>query len=68
MKKIRRVQDIEHEKLKLRVQLLEQEKEIRSAWKDLKISLSPGALIQKKISHWAQVGWRLLNRKMMNKL
>lgn len=27
MKKIRRVQDIEHEKLKLRVQLMEQEKE-----------------------------------------
>ena len=64
MKKNRRIQDIEHEKLKLHVQLLEQEKEIRTAWKDLKISLSPGVLLQKKVSHWAQVGWRLLSRKM----
>ena len=63
MKKIRRIQDIEHEKLKLRVQLLDQEKAIRSAWQDVKVALSPGTLLQHKVSHWAQVGWRLLSRK-----
>ncbi|MFN5044060.1 MAG: hypothetical protein ACK5FD_08155 [Bacteroidota bacterium] len=63
MKKIRRIEDIEHAKLKLRVQQLDQEKEIRAAWKELKYSFSPGALLQNKISHWAQVGWRLLSRK-----
>jgi hypothetical protein len=67
MKKIRRLQDIEHEKLKLRVQLLDQEKAIRTTWKELKVALSPGALLQHKVAHWAQVGWRLLSRKWSTK-
>ena len=66
MKKIRRLEDIEHAKLKLRVQQLDQEKEIRAAWKELKYSLSPGALLQNKVGNWAQVGWRLLSRKWRN--
>jgi len=66
MRKIRRLEDIEHEKLKLKVQQLDQEKAIRAAWKELKYSFSPGALLQNKIGHWAQVGWRLLSRKWRN--
>ncbi len=66
MRKIRRIEDIEHEKLKLKVQQLDQEKAIRAAWKELKYSFSPGALLQNKIGHWAQVGWRLLSRKWRN--
>ena len=63
MKKIRRIEDIGNAKLTLRVQQLNQGKEIRAAWKELKYSLGPGALLQNKIGHWAQVGWRLFNRK-----
>jgi hypothetical protein len=63
MRKIRRLEDIEHEKLKLKLQQLDQEKAIRAAWKELKYSFASGALLQNKIGHWSQVGWRLLSHK-----
>ena len=50
MRKIRRLEDIEHEKLKLKVQQLDQEKAIRAAWKELKYSFSPGALLQTRLA------------------
>lgn len=49
MKKIRRLEDIEREKMRLRVQQLEQEQAIRKDWKELKEALSPGTLLRNKL-------------------
>ncbi|MFZ9694770.1 MAG: hypothetical protein ACO3AY_02735 [Chitinophagaceae bacterium] len=49
MKKIKRLEDIEREKMRLRVQQLEQEQSIRKEWQDLKHALSPGTLLRNKL-------------------
>ena len=41
MKKIRRVQDIKQEKMRLRIRQLELEKEIKKSWKDMKTGAKP---------------------------
>jgi len=52
MKKIRRIQDIEQEKLRLRVQQLELEKQLHESWKLVKTNLSPGTLLRNKLSEF----------------
>jgi predicted component of type VI protein secretion system len=49
MKKIKRLEDIEREKMRLRVQQLEQEQSIRNEWQELKHALSPGTLLRNKL-------------------
>lgn len=50
MKKIRHSKDIHHEKLRLRVQQLEQEKALRQGWQELKHDLRPGNLLRSKLA------------------
>lgn len=50
MKKIRHSKDICHEKLRLRVQQLEQEKALRHSWEELKHDLQPGNLLRSKLA------------------
>ena len=78
MRKIRRIEDIEHEKMRLRVLQLEQENTIRKEWKDLKESLRPGTLLRNKLTEWGterhkaapvlsgllQIGTTILGRKI----
>jgi hypothetical protein len=78
MKKIKRLEDIEREKMRLRVQQLEQEQAIRKEWQELKEALSPGTLLRNKltelsadqhkaapiISGLLQVGTMLLGKKI----
>ena len=52
MKKIRSLEDITHEKMRLRVLQLEQENAIRKEWKDLKESLRPGTFLRNKLTEW----------------
>ena len=52
MRKIRRIEDIEREKMRLRVLQLEQENAIRKEWKELKESLRPGTLLRNKLTEW----------------
>jgi len=49
MKKNRHIKNLELEKLRLRVQQLELEKQIRRDWKELKEDLSPGNFIAHKL-------------------
>lgn len=48
MKKIKRLEDIENEKLRLRVLQMEQEKKLQQSWSNLKSDLNPLQLIQKQ--------------------
>lgn len=48
MKKIKRLKDIEHEKLRLRLLQLEQEKALQQSWNELKTGISPLQIIQRK--------------------
>ncbi len=50
MKRIKHIKDIEREKLRLRVQQLEQEKQLHESWKSLKYNLSPGNLLRNKLA------------------
>lgn len=52
MRKIRRIEDIEREEMRLRVLQLEQENTIRKEWKDLKESLRPGTFLRNKLTEW----------------
>ena len=54
MKKIKRIQDIEREKLRLRVQQLEQEKKLKDAWDGLKHDLKPGNFLRNKLNEYTQ--------------
>lgn len=73
MKKIKRLDDIEREKMRLRVQQLEQERAIRQEWNELKEMLRPGTLLKNKLSELSsnsmesllRKGWRLLRRKLL---
>jgi hypothetical protein len=73
MKKIKRLDDIEREKMRLRVQQLEQERAIRQEWNELKEMLRPGTLIRNKLAELSsnsmesllRKGWRLLRRKLL---
>jgi hypothetical protein len=53
MKKIKRIQDIEQEKLRLRVQQLEQEKKLKESWGELKHDLKPGNFLRNRIVEFA---------------
>lgn len=53
MKKIKRIQDIEREKLRLKVQQLEQEKKLQQTWDGLKHDLKPGNFLRNKISEFS---------------
>lgn len=53
MRKIKQIKDIEREKLRLRVQQLEQEKKLKDSWGDLKNDLKPGNFLRNKISEFA---------------
>lgn len=55
MKKIRRIEDIEREKMRLRILQLEQETVLRNEWKGLKEALSPGTLLRNKLAEWGAV-------------
>lgn len=48
MKKIKHIKDIEREKLRLRVQQLEQEKQLRESWKKMKDELNPINILRSK--------------------
>lgn len=50
MKKIKHIKDIEREKLRLRVQQLEQEKQLQENWQNLKHNLKPGNLLRSKLA------------------
>jgi len=52
MKKIKRIQDIEREKLRLKVQQLEQEKKLKDSWTGLKHDLKPGNFLRNKLSEF----------------
>ncbi len=52
MKKIKRIQDIEREKLRLRVQQLEQEKKLSASWGELKHDLKPGNFLRNKLNEF----------------
>ena len=54
MKKIKRIQDIEREKLRLRVQQLEQEKKLKDSWDGLKHDLKPGNFLRNKLHEFTQ--------------
>ena len=43
MKKIRRVQDIKQERMRLRIRQLELEKQLKISWKELKTGAKPAA-------------------------
>jgi hypothetical protein len=49
MKKIRRVEDIKSEKMKLRIKELELEKDIRQNWEELKVQLKPETFLKNKL-------------------
>jgi hypothetical protein len=53
MKKIKHIKDIQQEKMRLRLQQLEEEKAIRSHWNELKESMRPGVLLRSKLSELA---------------
>lgn len=53
MKKIKRIQDIEREKLRLRVQQLEQEKKLSASWGELKHDLKPGNFLRNKLNEFS---------------
>lgn len=46
MKRIRTLQELEYEKMRLRLQRMEQEKSIRQDWNDLKLSVAGRVLLQ----------------------
>ena len=50
MKKIKHIKDIQQEKMRLRIQQLEQEKAIRNNWNELKQDLRPGTLLRHKLA------------------
>lgn len=50
MKKIKNIKDIQQEKMRLRLQQLEQEKAIRYQWNELKESMRPGTLLRSTLS------------------
>jgi hypothetical protein len=50
MKKIKHIKDIQQEKMRLRIQQLEQEKDIRNHWNEMKEGLRPGVLLRSKLS------------------
>lgn len=52
MRKIKHIQDIEREKLRLRVQQLEQEKKLKDSWGELKHDLKPGNFLRNKIAEF----------------
>ncbi|HOZ67761.1 MAG TPA: hypothetical protein PLU11_09265 [Chitinophagaceae bacterium] len=52
MKKIKRIQDIEREKLRLKVQQLEQEKKLKDSWDGLKHDLKPGNFLRNKLNEF----------------
>jgi hypothetical protein len=47
MRRIRTLQELEYEKMRVRVQRLEQEKSIRRDWNELKLSVAGRLLLQK---------------------
>lgn len=53
MKKIKRIQDIEREKLRLKVQQLEQERELKQTWDGLKHDLKPGNFLRNKLNEYS---------------
>jgi hypothetical protein len=53
MKKIKRIQDIEREKLRLKVQQLEQEKKLQQTWDGLKHDLKPGNFLRNKLTEFS---------------
>jgi hypothetical protein len=53
MKKIKRIEDIEREKLRLKVQQLEQEKKLKESWGELKHDLKPGNFLRTKLSEFS---------------
>ncbi len=52
MKKIKHIKDIEREKLRLRVQQLEQERKLKENWVALKEDLKPGNILRSKIAEF----------------
>ncbi len=54
MKRIKHIKDIEREKLRLRVQQLEQEKQLQENWQNLKYNLRPGNLLRNKLAELTQ--------------
>ncbi len=54
MKKIKRIEDIEREKLRLKVQQLEQEKKLKDSWNGLKHDLKPGNFLRSKLHEFTQ--------------
>lgn len=48
MKKIKRIQDIQQEKMRLRIRQLELEKQLKKDWKELKTGTKPSAGTEEK--------------------
>jgi hypothetical protein len=53
MKKIKRIQDIEREKLRLKIQQLEQEKKLQQSWEGIKHDLKPGNFLRNKLNEFS---------------
>lgn len=50
MKKIKHSKDIQQEKMRLRIQQLEQEKKLQQHWNETKEELRPGTLLRNKLA------------------
>lgn len=57
MKRIKNAAHLNHEKLNLRVQELEQEKILRADWKEIKENLQPANLLQSKLTEHGEGNW-----------
>ncbi|MBL0131868.1 MAG: hypothetical protein IPP43_12795 [Chitinophagaceae bacterium] len=54
MRKIKHMEDIQREKMRLRILQLEQEKAIRNHWKEVKEQLQPGTLFRNQLAELKQ--------------
>ena len=50
MKKIKHIKDIQQEKMRLRIQQLEQEKNLQQHWNETKLELRPGTLLRNQMA------------------
>ena len=50
MKKIKHIKDIQEEKMRLRIQQLEQEKNLQQNWNETKLELRPGTLLRNQMA------------------
>lgn len=55
MRKIKHIEDIQREKMRLRILQLEQEKAIQNHWNEVKEQLRPGTLLRNQLAELKQI-------------